>query len=637
MSKKLKVLALVLVAILTLSVFAGCKNKETQGSSSVITSSETEADGNQTAGDPNEDENAGNTSDVASDEGETPDDGDGQQGDENKPTTSTTSGQSGVSGRPNTNVDINKTGLKIVNNKITFEVLAELLPSRGDPEKMSQFKWMEENLNIKTKIIAVTEGKLTERKTLMLQSGDMPDLFTSVSWDDVELAKYTAGKKPALVDALPIINEGYAPTLKKILEDPTVKMLNLTEDGKLFTIPKMPSREENYDHWININKKWLVNLGIVDDDATAWDIYNTIDTPEKLFEVFEAFRDENPDGGAPDDQWPLAIWNWSASFITSFFGVNTTEGLVGIDSDYKVYYPYATKSARQACTFWNRVYTADRMLDKSIPGQSAGYWAAFTTHLKEKEVGFFNWSYLSASQFPKDKLTDYIAIPRPGIANETGLNLQKSINPFNNMPKRGSWVISSDCSNKYAMVRYLDFLASDDGVMVGNFGAVGENFTINKDGTYNVKISTDSDFQNAMGWAMGIAEVKDQTFDKIKRAETVVDHDNDNYRAYLAATNKMYAEAHIKYPRLILPPVQLTAKEIAALRKYESAGFDNTSGAMSSYATGHWKLADWDTRVEGWNKKGLQQYISVYQGIVDRNKSAIVNTGEWCKKNSKEL
>ncbi|MEE1279710.1 MAG: hypothetical protein UHH95_02625 [Oscillospiraceae bacterium] len=627
MSKKLKVLALVLVAILTLSVFAGCKNNETQGSSSVLTSSETESDGNQTEGKPNEGEGTGDTSDVASGEGEEPADGDGNEVED----TSSTTSMGGPSGRPDKQVDVNKTGLKIVNNKITFEILAKLLPSRGDPEKMSMFKWIEENLNIKTKIIAVTEGKLNERKTLMIQSGDMPDLFNA-GFSDTELAKYTAGKKPALIDALPYIEKGYAPTISEILKDPTVRRLNINEDGKLFSVPNKPANNEEYNHWLNINKTWLVNLGIVDDDATAWDIYKEIDTPEKFFDVLEAFRDDDPDGDGVDDQWPMALWQTASSFFISFFGVDPANGSVGIDLDYKVYYPYSTKSARQACLFWNRVYTADRMLDKSIPNQSAGNYAAFSTHIKDKEVGFFNWSYLTDAQFPSEKLKDYVAIPKPGVANESGLNISKSVNPFSNGISRGQWFISSDCSNVYAMVRYLDFLASDDGVMVGNYGAVGQNFTINKDGTYTVKIPGDADYQNAMGWAMGINEVKDQVRAKVKKINPNVG--NQVYGEYKNAANKTYAEAHVKFPQLKLPNVQLTAKEIASLNQFSKAGFDNSANYLTQIVIGSKSINEFDTQNDNWNKAGLQKYLSVYQGIVDRNKDAMFTTGDWCKKNS---
>ena len=50
---------------------------------------------------------------------------------------------------------------------------------------------------------------------------------------------------------------------------------------------------------------------------------------------------------------------------------------------------------------------------------------------------------------------------------------------------------------------------------------------------------------------------------------------------------------------------------------------------MSSYVTGHWKIADFDTKVEGWNKKGLAGYLKIYQTIVDRNKANLINSATW--------
>ncbi len=632
MSKKLKVLALVLVAVLTLSVFAGCKNNETQGSSSVLTSSETNADVGNTDGE--------DTSDIASEVGN--DEGEGnnadQNGDENKPDeeqkTSSTTSKANTIGGGKDKVDINKTGWPIVNKPVTFKILGIHLPSRGDPDKMSMFKWIEKTMKIKMKFEGVSEGKLPEKRTLALQSGDMPDLFTGGAWDDQTLAKYSAGKKPAIVDVMPYIEQGYAPTIEKIIKNPTVQALNMTEDGKMFSVPNQPNEDENYDHWMNINKKWMENLGLVSPGATVAEVYEKVNTPEKLFSVLEAFRDGDPDLNGKDDHWPLAVWNWSGSMIVSMYGVYATHGGVGIDLDYKVYNPYTTKSAYEACKFWNRVKTADHMMNEAITQDQSGNYAAFTHHIKTEGVGLFIWSYLGDTQFPPDKLKDYVAIPKPaGGGKESGLRLSKTVNAFaNNVPTRGSWVISSKCSNIPAMVRLLDFFASDYGVMVGNLGEPGVNFTVNGDGTYTIK-EAEADYQNAMGWAMSINQLKQQVYDSIKRES--VNEENATYRAYFEAANKTYAQANIDNPVMYLPDVQLTATEIAALNRYKDANFDSQSSTMSKFvANTTTKLSEWDTRVENLGKKGLNEYLKVYQGIVDRNKSAIINSGEWCKKNS---
>lgn len=605
MSKKLKVLALVLVAIFALTIFAGCGGTEDpKGSSAVQTNSEIAGTG------------SGEENDLPGEVGDN-----NEEGDEKDPTASTTSNGGK---KPDNKIDVNKTGWPIVNKKITVEIMAQALPSRGDPEKMSMFKYYEKMTNIKTKIIAVDETKMTERVTLALQSGDMPDMFTAHGWSDIALAKYTSGKKPALIDVSKYLDE-YGPNMKKALEkDPVIRGLNTTANGKIYTLPDVRNVVDNYDHWLNINKKWLDNLGL-----------KIPTTPDEFEKVLLAFRDQDPNENKQADEVPFAMWNWGANFIMSWWGVQTTSGSIGIDLDGKVYYPYATKNAREGAIFWNRIRSTAGLMDVSLPGKSEGYWKAMTEHIATGKVGSFVWSYLQGSRFPAELLKDYVAIPFP-VANfkNPEINVSPVANPFNNTPSRGGEVITSACDNIPAMVRYWDYFYTADGIMLGNWGSPEDGtYKKNKDGTYTLAdkfAASEGNYQQAMGWAMGIEETKKSIPHLVK---TTVKKDpsykNYVYDDYNAAAIKTYRAAHKKYPVYYMANYQKTAEEIAQLRKYENAGFTSNNGSMSSYVTGHWKIADFDTKVDGWNKKGLAGYLKIYQTIVNRNKANLINSATW--------
>jgi ABC-type glycerol-3-phosphate transport system substrate-binding protein len=63
----------------------------------------------------------------------------------------------------------------------------------ADPKKMSMFSYMEKNTNVAIKYIPVNENDIRERKTLALQSGDIPAAFafTYNTFSDFELDKYS--------------------------------------------------------------------------------------------------------------------------------------------------------------------------------------------------------------------------------------------------------------------------------------------------------------------------------------------------------------------------------------------------------------------------------------------------------------
>ena len=104
--------------------------------------------------------------------------------------------------RAATTLDINKTGDIIVNDKIEFEIMGISSPVAANPDQMSFFSYMEKVTNVKINFIGVAENMLGERKALVMQSGDYPDMFTfrHDTFTDYELYKY--GKEGVIVDLM---------------------------------------------------------------------------------------------------------------------------------------------------------------------------------------------------------------------------------------------------------------------------------------------------------------------------------------------------------------------------------------------------------------------------------------------------
>lgn len=607
MKRMLKIYAIMLVLALSLCLFAACDKKEAQGSSVVATHSETASN------------ESGYRDDTSSKT--------------NSATASTNKNSSEDKGyypapvpAPGPNyIYVNETGWPIVNYKHTFEIMGITSPTYGDPEKMSQFKYYEQLTNIKTKYISVVATKMQERVVLALQSGDMPDAIAGYEWTDLELSKYTTGKRPAIVDISKYIDD-YAPNIKALFEkNSVIKALNTSEYGNVYTIPSAPSVIDDYGHWLNVNKKWLEEVGY----PKGW-IPKTADEFE---EMLIAFRDKNPDGdGIDGNHWPYAQWSWDGNFVMSWWGPQTTIGSIGIDLDGKVYYPYATKNAREAATYWNRLRNTEGLMEKTIVNKVDYNWKSYTEHIARGNIGAFPWSYLQGNRFDQELLQQYIAIPFPTANYKNDeLNLSKTANPYNNIPMRGNIVVTSSCYNIRAMIRYFDYFLTADGLMLGNWGSPKEgNYRKNKDGTYTITneklISQEADYNNAMGWAMGITETYKAIPQLLK-----IDKGNDAYKngvydEYYKAAINTYKKAHKENPVIYMADLPKTAEEIAALRKYEE--FTQQNGAMGNYVTGHWKLSDWDIKVEWWDKKDIKGYLKIYQNIVDRNKKNLINTAK---------
>jgi len=590
MSKKFRIIALVLASILALSIFAGCDKKPVNDNSSVMTQSEVAGGDNSPV---DKDEDTG--SDV----------------DTNSETTS-----KNPSKVPGSKIDVNKTGWPITSKKVTFEVMGRTSANAADPKKMSMFSYMEKNTNVAIKYIPVNENDIRERKTLALQSGDIPAAFafTYNTFSDFELDKYS--REGAFVDVSKYLKD-YAPTIYSELEKyPVQKALNQTADGKIYTLPSKTTRSDytNYDHYLNINKVWLENLGL--------EIPKTAD---EFLNVMRAFRDDDPNGNNQSDEIPYAQWNWGAGWILSFWGCHVGAGNLGVDLNHKVYFPLTTSNAKAACQWWYDFVNEEGLMNREIVGENkSGSWTEFTSHISKGNVGAFQWSYLQADRFPSELLKDFVAIPYP-TANfkNSNLKLSPSCQPYNSLPQRGKIILTKACSNVPALLRYFDYLFTDDGIMVGNYGDPAKGlYKKLSNGNYKLTdkgMVANAGLKEAPGWTMALPETTAMIKIKVEDTSTP---ETKVYKEYADAAKKTYKKANQENPQIRLSGLMLTSDEIMKLRKYsEDFPSSGTAGLMSYYVDSkNNALGNWVTDVQKLEAKGLSGYIKLYQAVVDRNK-----------------
>ena len=614
MSKSLKILALVLVAVLSVAVFAGCRREVVQGSSAVETQSDIADVSNidsQASG--QEDENSSKV--------------DNTPGNEEEVSSTTSNAGSVGSGR----VQVNKTGWPIVNEKISFEIMGKEAVGYADPDSMSAFKYYEKKTNIHIDFVGVPSGQVGTRKALVLQSKDWPDAFRfdNTTFSDVEISKY--GSEGAFVDVSKLVKT-YAPNISELLENKANYATNVAEDGKIYTIPHMTytgRRSANwhntYNHWLNINTEWLEELGL--------DIPTTTD---EFRAVLEAFRDADPNGNGTQDEIPYADFAWSANFITAGWGVygatGNTGGGIGIDNKGKAYYNIITEEAHQATKYWHSIRNSSGLMDNSIIANQKNDYAAFKTLIKSGKVGAFRWSGLGSASFDPKLLEKYTPIPYPDAPSITGssLSLNATCQPLTAKPIRGCLIITKACKNVPALLRYYDYLMTDDGIMLMNWGTEEAGlYKKNSNGTYKL-LTNDSNKKKKEGlsWYFGVPE---WPMAKVDRSSLGND---DAYYAYIEKADQLYYDAHKKSPTYYLPEVMKTADEIRQLKLYEKHRFTEIhSGTLGNYIINYtagngYGIDNWTTWVQNMEKNGINNYVKLWQKIVDRNKAYIYKSSD---------
>ena len=598
MSRKLRIIALILVSILTLSIFAGCDKDPVNDNSSVMTQSEV-AGG---------EDGKGNGDGITDGDGTTDADG------TNSGTTSTSNGTKKPS---KSQLDINETGWPIVNKPITFEIMTQLSPSMGDPAKMSMFSYLKEKTNVNIKAIPISDADRRERKTLALQSGDLPDAFafTWNSFGDFEIDKYS--REGAFVDVKDLLPK-YAPNInKEFKENPVQNALNVTGDGKVVTLPNKTTKGETTgaDHFLNINKTWLDNLGL-----------EIPTTTNEFLEVLRAFRDYDPNGNNQADEIPLALYAHNRSFYTSFWGsYASSSGYIDVDNNYKVFYALTSANAKAACEWWYALVNEPGLIDIEITTTGvADNYTGWKNYIKTGKVGCFLWKDLNSTYFSAELLKDYVAIPYP-TANfkNAELNLPGAVQPYNRLTYRGKVIITKACSNVPALLRYFDYLYTDEGIMVGNFGAPSAGlYTQLSNGKYQLTAKgqvPQSGMKEAIGWCMAIPDI--DAMEKNTIVETISGAQKP-FAEYYDESCETYNKALKANPKIRVPNFMLSSSEIVKLRAFGDTFSSTVVGSrIASYIISKTNsLQNWVTDTNDLEKKGLSKFVAIYHSVVDRNK-----------------
>lgn len=151
----------------------------------------------------------------------------------------------------------------------------------------------EKKTNIHFDIIKETDP---EMKTLLISSGDYPDIFFA-TFTNLEVANY--GPKQKVFIPLDDLIKQYSVEVKTKLEKDSHYRISATStDGKIYGLPRV--REEVFSHpmarakfWINTH--WLNELGLKKPETTA-----------EFHDVMLAFKNNDPNRNKLNDEVPIS-------------------------------------------------------------------------------------------------------------------------------------------------------------------------------------------------------------------------------------------------------------------------------------------------------------------------------------------
>ena len=336
--------------------------------------------------------------------------------------------------------------------------------------ELEVIKILEEETNTIINVTNVAQSDLEVKVQTALSSGDTPDVVEMWNYDLA--AVYAA-------NGLFLPMDEYAAkytNLQRWWEKyPSIKKNTHFDDGKLYILPKIDTRV--FLTHLTINQTWL--------DETGLTAPTNLD---ELYDTLTAFKEAYPDGT------PFGVGMYTASDgivnqILYAYDVQNGFNLYSVGETYTYgLYTYADR-AREAFAYLAKLY-ADKLLDQQMFSITED---EVTKKISNNEVGVFvSWEMYELYGPGGSFGTNYVpmaALEGPdGKAHDRGT-----------APTGTPFFVTKGCTNPDAVMRLFDYIYSDQGVELLNWGIEGQTF-VKENGEYAY---TDAVLKHELGPSTG--------------------------------------------------------------------------------------------------------------------------------------
>ena len=454
------------------------------------------------------------------------------------------------------------------------------------------YQEMERRTGVHLEFEMVSSADYQTNFNLMIASGNLADMIY------VGASYYAEGVDAAIddgyfLDLTDLVDE-YMPNYEKIrTSDVQYELLSTTDSGRLGAVYEL--RQSKQGPWLGlwIRQDWLDDLNL--DTPVTFDDYH---------EVLTAFKNEK---GATA---PL-ILNFSGSdgeFGTMSGGLNVLNSWQ-LDETGKVNFGPYMDAWKEYVTIMHQWYTEglidpdfmatdERTADmaKVVTGASGLFAALYTMPSV----------YEAASEDPNMNLAP-VNPPVMNEGDEGHIRLRDSYTS-------GNTAISADSENWEVALRWLDYLYTDEGALLANYGVEGDTFEFNEDGEPEF---TDKILANENGWTMtqtvasylcpsaGIANWSDWT----RELAGVPEKDQACYDVWSEFSDDWRLPSSVTLTQDESTERAALYADISTIVKEQTAQF--ISGALDIES-------NWDAYISALEASGMERAIEITQAAYDR-------------------
>jgi putative aldouronate transport system substrate-binding protein len=374
--------------------------------------------------------------------------------------------------------NMNLTGYPIAKKPISLK-LATSTQMDVNWNEMPIFQEWEKKLGVDLKWDIYAADGLKQKVSLMLASGDWPDVSVNLGISDDDHLRF--GQSGSIMALNGLIKQ-YSPNWTQAFKDyPEIKKQITMADGNIYSLPMVIFDELQYgirDSMV-INTDWLKAVGMKPPTTTA-----------QFKEVLKSFKTKDPNGNGKQDEIPFTFIydNYATGYYDLFGSFDIVYGGATIDRNKwslengKIIYAAIDPRVRQGLDYLHSLY-AEGLIDMEVFTQTSTQRTAKCLSVPRiiGVAAIFN----GAGEFGIDSMSrgEYTAlVPMAGPSGKKPIVRYQPKYISNNY-------FTIFRNNKYPEIsmRIADFFADQDVGFQGKNGKYDELLDKNKNGLWQLK------------------------------------------------------------------------------------------------------------------------------------------------------
>ena len=330
--------------------------------------------------------------------------------------------------------------------------------------------------------LAITEATGVKLKTDYPVSSDDQKIALMIAeqnFPDMIFAKGDASsliEAGALIDMTDLIEE-YGPNIKKLYGDEFDKLKYSADDPSIYQLSSYAVGGSTYKSSGNAQIQWAAIK------ENNYEQIKTLDQFEQVIKDYLAAHPTNEDGlsniglslSTSDWHWMITMGN-PAGYIAEAAPDN---GQWIIDENYNAIYKFRSEKVKEYFRWLNRMYN-EGILDPEFATQTHEDYIAKIASGRVVALTDTDWDYQDGEKVLKaDGKMDKTYAPLAITMDES----QKSaVLMYQGLTTGYGVGITTSCKDPVAAIKFLDYLCSDEGQVLINWGIEGVNYEIDENG-----------------------------------------------------------------------------------------------------------------------------------------------------------